>query len=230
MRLLIFLALVVLVFLMLRRASRASVEGRASDGQRDNRRTPVVGGVYHPASVADLLGGEPLLAEMKDFRLEVSLVIDSAREAAIGELRECHALDDSQTCDGCPVVKFWSVPSSLLNRLFPAVAKSEVLDVCLRDAVSGLCARHCSGYWPDIEADLRQFLASPSGTREVAQERGELADGVYFLEETFMHLDRRAEDGQLRVWVTPRARMVSEVEAQLRLVRQHMNGATSSGQ
>ena len=64
----------------------------------------------------------------------------------------------------------------------------------------------------------------------MAQERGELADGVYFLEETFMHLDRRAEDGQLRVWVTPRARMATEVETQLRLVRQHMNGATSSGQ
>ena len=229
MRFLIFLALVVLVFLMLRRASRANAERRASDGQRDNRRTPVVGGVYHPESVADLLGGEPLLAEMKDFRLEVSLVIDSAREAAISELRECHALDDSQTRDGRPVVKFWSVPSPL-NRLFPAVAESEALDVCLRDAASGLCTRHCSGYWPDIEADLRQFLASPSGTREVAQERGELADGVYFLEDTFMHLDRRAEDGKLRVWVTPRAPMATEVETQLRLVRQHMNGATSSGQ
>ena len=191
MRYLVFIVLFVLLLLVLRRSGRQPNGVPLPGNERNKGPAPVVGGVFRPASADDLLGGEPLLAEMKDFRLEISLFIDPTREGAIRKLRRCGAIDESQLRNDCPVVKFCSVPLPLLHRLFPQWAESEALSVGLYDAASGLCSRYCHGRWPDIEAELWQVIASPAGTREVAQERGDLADGVYFLEETFVHLNRR---------------------------------------
>lgn len=227
MYLLLILLVIIMVLIALERLGRgAGSAGKAAFPAQERGR--LSGRVEEEAGRApDLLGGEPLVAEFGELRLMLTLTINPAREADLAALRACGAVIEGVLIDDCPVLQFSRIPSVLLQQLFPQIGSTDCINVELRDENPGRSLHHFFGTWPQIRSDLRSFAMTRAGSRQVAQERGDLAEGRYFTPHMFILIDQHRL-GAYRVTGIPRERLRTEIDAQIAWVEACLAGGAAA--
>lgn len=197
--------------------------GRAQPTQTQaaepDRRNPAVAVDSHSR-----LPGEPIILEPGKLFLDVTLAIEPDRISDIAALRACDAIEEGSLVEDCLVVRFWKVPSPLLQQIFPELATTSAFTACLKDEAGMLWVAGFCGNWPKIRSELLAFAETPAGSRKGSQERGEFADAHYFTENFYVYATESFDAGGLKIFLVSRSRLREQIVALISAVELQLSG------
>jgi hypothetical protein len=167
------------------------------------------------------LNYEPDVIDMGTITLKACVEIKDAKAELIEQLVACGALVNSLETDAVRYSDLLCIREKLLGDLCPDSFDNLKFVVWLVAGHYHLTS--ATGTFEQIQRELDNFLARPSGRLGVAQERGDFIDGRFFTDDTYVHVCRDYLSTQLVVAAISRAKLSAAVQGELDTLATHLS-------
>lgn len=164
---------------------------------------------------------KPDVVEFGKITLEATISIAKDNHVVIEKLRACGALIENCWNESERYADLLRIPSGLLRTLISEPFEQLEFRVRVKHGYSYIT--DATGTFIEIRCMLENFLMSPIGEINVAQERGEFIYGQFFTKDTYFCISRGYEDNHVEVMAISRLNLGVAIREEMTMLKAILN-------